>query len=422
MKKSILKRIIAGITVTAVCGTVAAAAFAADEKIIKMQIGNATMTVNGTEQSIDENGTAPKIENGRTLLPLRAVLEALGSTLDWDQDSKTITIKQSGNNNASEDNSSVGYTANEQYTFELDEAVNREHVSYNNRYGITIAADLYTPKDIDKTQKHAAIIVGPQYGAVKEQCAGIYAMELAKRGFVTLTFDPAYMGESGGTPRNISSPDIFTENISAGVDYIGMLPDVDREKIGALGVCGSGGFVLSAAQVDTRIKAVATSVMYDMSRSIKDNMTDETLDKLSQQRWVDFENVYPEYNPLRPAEPVDEVPEGLDPVSAELYDYYGKASRGHHPNGLGGFTTTSQLPFINYNLLDRIDTISPRPILFVAGENAHSLYFSEDAYEAASEPKELYIVPDAIHTDLYDNVDKIPFDKFEDFFNNAFNN
>lgn len=394
----------------------------ADDTVITMQIDNPSMTVNGTEQSIDENGTSPKIENGRTLLPLRAVLEALGSTLDWDQNSKTITIKQDNNNNLSENNSELGYTANEQYTFELDSAVNREHVSYNNRYGIMIAADLYTPKNIDKTQKYAAIIVGPPYGAVKEQCAGIYAMELAKRGFVTLTFDPAYMGESGGTPRHISSPDIFTENISAGVDYIGMLPYVDREKIGALGMCGSGGFVLSAAQVDTRIKAVATSVMYDMSRSIKDNMTDETLDKLSQQRWVDFENGYPEYNPLRPAEPVDEVPEGLDPISAEFYDYYGKASRGHHPNGLGGFTTTSQLPFINYNLLDRISTISPRPILFVAGEKAHSLYFSEDAYKEASEPKELYIVPDATHTDLYDNVDMIPFDKFEDFFNNYLNN
>ncbi|MCD8090406.1 MAG: alpha/beta hydrolase [Clostridiales bacterium] len=322
----------------------------------------------------------------------------------------------------SDDENEVGYTANEQYTFELNDDVERTHVSYNNRYGIMIAADLYTPKDLDESKKYPAIVVGPQYGAVKEQSAGLYANELASRGFITITFDPSFMGESGGLYRNVSSPDIFTENISAAVDYIGTLSYVDREKIGALGVCGSGGFALAAAQVDTRIKAVATASMYDMSRSIQESMTETTLDELAEQRWIDFENGYPEYNPLRGPEPIeiDEIPDNLSLAATELYEYYGTV-RGHHPNGLGGFTTTSQLSFINFNLLDKVDTISPRPILLIAGENAHSLYFSEDVYEAASEPKELYIVPNAIHTDLYDQMDKIPFDKIESFFTEYLN-
>lgn len=311
----------------------------------------------------------------------------------------------------------------EYYTFTLSENVNRTSVSYLNRYGIRIAADLYTAKDMDETVKQPALVIGPPYGGVKEQGPGVYANQLAQRGFICLAFDPAFMGESGGEPRHVSSPDIFAENFSAGVDYLGTLPFVDREQIGAIGICGSGGFALSAAQVDTRIKAVATASMYDISDAGRIFMTPEQLreelPKLNEQRWKDFENGSPEYLPPFPETPAEEVPEGLDPVSAEFYSYYG-LKRGHHPNARGGFTTTSQLAMLNFRSLDFVNQISPRPILMIVGENSHSKFFSENVYKAAAEPKELYVVPDAIHIDLYDRLDKIPFDKLESFFKEAF--
>lgn len=307
----------------------------------------------------------------------------------------------------------------ETYTFELSDKVNREHVFYKNRYGIELAGDLYTAKDMDKSQKHPAIVVGPPYAGTKEQGPGVYANELAQRGFVVLAFDPAFMGESGGEPRHVSSPDIFTENFSAGVDYLGCLPFVDRERIGTIGICGSGGFSLSAAQIDTRIKATVTCSLYDMSAVGRMMMTPEQLldqkRKLNEQRWTDFENGTPEYIPAYPETPADEVPDGLEDAWAEFYSYYG-TKRGHHPNALGNFTTTSELGLLNFSLLSHLDEISPRPILLIAGENAHSRAFSEIVYGNASEPKELLIVPDAIHIDLYDDVSKIPFDKIEAFF------
>lgn len=304
------------------------------------------------------------------------------------------------------------------YISRLSYEVERKHVRYNNRYGIAIAGDLYTPRDMDKSKKHMAVIVGAPYGGVKEQGPCIYANELAQRGFVVLTFDPCYMGESAGEPRHVSSPDLFSENISAGVDYLGLLPFVDREKIAAIGICGSGGFSLSAAQVDTRIKAVITASMYDMSVASRLGADKETLQKnkerLSAQRWIDAENGYPEWIPSFPEEPVDKVPAGLDPVSNEFYRFYG-VKRGHHPNAQAGFTTTSDLSFMNYSLLDHVDEISPRPILMIVGDRAASRFFSEQVYERAAEPKELYIVEDAEHIDLYDRTDRIPFDKIESF-------
>ena len=313
---------------------------------------------------------------------------------------------------------------NNYYTFELSENVTRTAVSYPNRYGIRIAADLYTSKDMDETAKHPALVIGPPYGGVKEQGPGVYANQLAQRGFVCLAFDPAFMGESGGEPRHVSSPDIFAENFSAGVDCLGTLPFVDREQIGAIGICGSGGFALSATQVDTRIKAVATASMYDIADGSRmpfdtPEKRSELFAQLGNQRWKDFENGSPEYLPSFPETPAEEVPEVLDLVSAEFYSYYG-LKRGHHPNARGGFTTTSQLAMLNFRSLDFVDQISPRPILMIVGENAHSKFFSENVYKAAAEPKELYVVPDAIHIDLYDRLDKIPFDKMESFFKEAF--
>ena len=309
------------------------------------------------------------------------------------------------------------------YITKLNENVVREHVRYNNRYGIAIAADIYRARDLDETKKYPAIIVGAPYGGVKEQGPCVYANELAQRGFVVLTFDQAFMGESGGEPRHVSSPDIFVESFSAAVDYLGVkVPYVDRDKIGAIGICGSGGFALSAAQVDVRIKAVATTSMYDITdvRSMfggNKEMLEGMKAQLAAQRWTDFEKGYPEYNPTFPEEPypdVESLPE-TDPLTNEWNRFYA-VPRGHHPNARGGFTITSNIPMTNFRALDFIDEISPRPILFVVGDRAHSKAYSEKAYSNAAEPKELYVVEDAEHIDLYDRVDRIPFDKLESFF------
>lgn len=308
-------------------------------------------------------------------------------------------------------------------TFTVSEKVTVKKVTFNNRYGITIAADLYLAKDFDQAGKYPAIIVGTPFGGVKEQGAGIYAQEMAQRGFVAIAFDESYNGESSGEPRRISSPDIFTEDFSAALDYIGTRPYVDRNRIGVIGICGSGGFACTAAQVDSRIKAVATVSMYDMSRVIRngwqDSMTDaerkQALEQLSEQRWKDVESGTPALTPTYPDQPMDEMPAGLDPISSEFFGYYGM-KRGFHPNAKGAFTVTSAMSFMNFPLLNYISSISPRPILFVIGEHAHSRYFSEDAYEMAAEPKELYVVPEAGHVDLYDRTDLIPFDKLESFF------
>lgn len=312
---------------------------------------------------------------------------------------------------------------NRERTFDLSDDVTVEKVTYKNRYGIEVSAEMYTSKTLDRSKRHPAIIIGTPYGGVKEQGAGIYAMTLARRGFVTLAFDESFNGESGGEPRHVSSPDIFVEDFSAGVDFIGTRPFVDRNRIGVIGICGSGGFAVTAAQVDKRIKAVVTASMYDMSRvnhyGWEDSMSkeeyDKMLDRLGEQRWEDFENGEPQYIPSFPEEVTDSVPAGLDPISSEFWEYYAM-ERGHNPRARGGFTTTSNMAFINFPLMNYIETISPRPILFIIGENAHSRYFSEDAYRRAAEPKELSIVPGARHIDLYDRTDMIPFDKIESFF------
>lgn len=309
------------------------------------------------------------------------------------------------------------------YIAKLPENVKRTHVRYNNRYGVAIAGDLYTAEGLERGEKRPALIVGAPYGGVKEQGPCVYAGALAQRGFVVLTFDPCHMGESGGEPRRVSSPDLFTENFSAGVDFLGLLPEVDREKIGAIGICGSGGFALSAAQADTRIKAVCTASMYDMSAVSRMGLdSPEALfaakDKLARQRWTDAENGAPEYLPTFPEEPLDAPPAGLAEIDEEWFRFYA-VRRGHHPNARGGFTTTSNLSFINFSLLDHVDEISPRPVLFLVGDRAHSRAFSEAVCARAKEPKELYVVEDAEHIDLYDRTDRIPFDKIESFFKEA---
>jgi fermentation-respiration switch protein FrsA (DUF1100 family) len=308
-------------------------------------------------------------------------------------------------------------------TFPKSDKVDHQKVSYRNRYGITVAADMYLPKGIDESRKRPAIVVGTPYGGVKEQGAGIYAQTMAERGFVAIAFDESYNGESSGEPRHVSSPDIFVEDFSAGVDFLGTRPFVDRNRIGVIGLCGSGAFAITAAQVDRRIKAVATASMYDMSRVLRrgweDGMTHEqrnqTLDQLGEQRWKDFENGSPEIPPGFPSEAQKSIPEGLDPITSEFFEYYAM-KRGHHPRSIGPFTATSTMAFMNFPLMSYIKSISPRPILFIIGEDAHSRYFSEDAYKQAAQPKELYVVPGARHIDLYDRKDMIPFDKLTSFF------
>lgn len=307
------------------------------------------------------------------------------------------------------------------HILELNENVTRKTVVYKNRYGLDITGELYLGKSIDLNKKYPALIVGAPYGGVKEQGPCVYGNELAQKGFVVLTFDQSFMGDSAGFPRHLSSPDIFTENFSAAVDFLGLQPFVDREKIGAIGICGSGGFALSAAQCDTRIKAIATLSMYDMSTAVRLGMDkveiQKAKEKMSQQRWIDAENGYPEYLPFFPEQPLDTVPEGLQEPDAEWFRFYA-IKRGHHPHARGGFTTTSTLAMMNFRLLDYIDEISPRPILFVVGDRAHSRFFSENAFKAAAEPKELYVVDDAEHIDLYDRRDRIPFEKLAEFFSN----
>lgn len=312
----------------------------------------------------------------------------------------------------------------EKYTFELSDKVTREKVTFKNRYGITLTGDLYLPKNIGD-EPLSAIAIGGPFGAVKEQSSGLYANNMAERGFAVIAFDPSYTGESGGEPRNVASPDIFTEDFSAAVDYLGIQKFVDRNKVGIIGICGFGGFALNATAVDKRVKAVATTSMYDMSRVMSkgyyDKMTIEErtkmLEQMSQQRWKDAEKGNPESGQRSNAEKLN----GDEPQFVKDYFDYYRTPRGFHArsiNSNGAWTATTPLPFMNFPLMTYIKEISPRPILIIAGENAHSRYFSEDAYKAASEPKELMIIPEAVHVDLYDGGTKnyIPFDKLNDFF------
>ena len=308
-------------------------------------------------------------------------------------------------------------------TFPQSNQVEHSKITFHNRYGITLAADLYKPKN---AQGHlAAIAVSGPYGAVKEQVSGRYAQTLAERGFLTIAFDPSFYGESGGTPRYLTSPEISTEDFSAAVDYLTTREDVDPERIGILGICGWGGFALNAAANDPRIKATVTSTMYDMSRvnanGYFDVMNADDRYKLRKQlndlRTEDYRNDSYERN----GGVVDPVPEDAPLFVRQYHDYY-KTERGYHrrsPNSNEGITKTSVLSFINMPLLSYISEIRSA-VLLIHGEKAHSRYFSEDAYKRLTgDNKELLIIPGANHVDLYDNLEVIPFDKIDGFFKEA---
>ncbi len=305
-------------------------------------------------------------------------------------------------------------------TFPRSSKVDHQKVTFKNRYGITLAADVYLPQNRGN-QRLAAIVVGGPFGAVKEQASGLYAQTMAERGFVTLAFDASYTGESGGEPRNIASPDINTEDFMAAVDFIGLQSYVDRERIGMIGICGWGGMALNAVAADKRVKAVVASTMYDMSRVMSkgynDSVTPEqraqALEQMSRQRWEDAANGKPAYQPA-----YNQLKGGEAQFLVDYADYY-TTPRGYHPravNSGNAWSITTPQSFMNMPILTYIQEISPRPILFVHGEKAHSRYFSETAYAAAKQPKELLIVKGASHVDLYDRMDKIPFDRISAFF------
>lgn len=304
--------------------------------------------------------------------------------------------------------------------FPKSSRVDHSKVSFKNRYGITLSGDLYLPKDRGAGRLPALAISGP-FGAVKEQSSGLYAQTMAERGFTTIAFDPSYTGESGGEPRNIASPDINTEDFSAAVDFLGLQPFVDRERIGVIGICGWGGMALNAVAADKRVKAVVAVTMYDMTRVMSKGYNDsvtpaertKTLEQLSRQRWLDAERGAPAYGP-----PMNELKGGEAQFLVDYHGYY-KTPRGFHPrsvNSNASWTITNPLSFMNMPLLSYIQEIAPRPMLLIHGEKAHSRYFSETAFAAAAEPKELVIIPGANHVDLYDRADKIPFDRIATFF------
>lgn len=296
-------------------------------------------------------------------------------------------------------------------TFPLSEKVNHSKVTFMNRYGITLAADVYSPKGADG--RLAAVIVCGPYGAVKEQCSGLYAQTLAERGFLTMAFDPSYCGESGGQPRYVSSPDINTEDYSAAVDYLILRNDVDAEHIGIVGICGWGGLAISAAVMDTRIKATVSSTMGAFDTFTSDERY-EARKQLNEQRTLDARNC----NHALAGGVPDQLPADAPQFMKDYYDYY-KTERGYHPRSLnsnGGWQTITNLPFLTFPLMAYADEIRSA-VLIIHGEKAYSLGASQDAFKRLKgDNKELLIIPGASHTDLYDRMDIIPFDKIEAFF------
>lgn len=307
-------------------------------------------------------------------------------------------------------------------TFAKSDKVEVKKVQFKNRYGITLVGDLYTPKEKSANKLPAIAVSGP-FGAVKEQASGLYAQTLAERGFVTLAFDPSYTGESGGEPRNVASPDINTEDFSAAVDFLSNQNDVNPDKIGILGICGFGGMGLNAAAMDTRIKATVTSTMYDMSRVNANGYFDAMDEKaryelkqtLNNQRTQDFKN-----GTFAEGSGLPDKLTGDEPQFVKDYFGYYKTQRGFHKrsiNSNGNWNMTSSLSFMNMPILAYSNEIQSA-VLMIHGENAHSRYFSEDAFKKLKgDNKELLIIDGANHVDLYDNLEKIPFDKIESFFN-----
>ena len=309
--------------------------------------------------------------------------------------------------------------------FYTSDKVTVQKVTFRNQYQMMVAGNLFIPKSLDRNARNPAIVVGHPMGAVKEQSANLYATKMAEQGFVTLSLDLSFWGESDGQPRNAVSPDIYAEGFSAAVDFLGTQPFVDRNRIGAIGVCGSGSYVISAAKIDPRMKAIATVNMYDMGAANRNALKhSQTLDQRKQiiaeaaeQRYVEFTGGATKYT----SGTVHELKESTHPSQREFFDFYRTprgefTPKGSSPQLTTHPTLTGNVKFMNFYPFNDIETISPRPMLFITGESAHSREFSEDAYRLAGEPKELFVVPGAGHVDLYDRVNLIPWDKLTLFF------
>jgi hypothetical protein len=306
--------------------------------------------------------------------------------------------------------------------FPKSEKVNHEKITFTNRYGITLVADKFEPKESE--DKLPAIAISGPFGAVKEQSSGLYAQILAERGFLTIAFDPSFTGESGGTPRYMASPDINTEDFQAAVDYLSTNDKVDSERIGILGICGWGGMALNAACIDTRIKATVTGTMYNMSRMNAKGYFDEADNAdaryeskvaLNKQRTEDYKNG--EY--VRAGGVIDPLPDDVPQFVKDYHTYY-KTERGYHPRSLNsndGWNVIGNMSFLNQPIINYADEIKSA-VLIIHGEEAHSCYMSKDEFEKLQgDNKELLLIPDAVHIDLYDNLDVIPFDKITEFYN-----
>jgi len=321
-------------------------------------------------------------------------------------------------------------TSDDFTTFKVSDNISLYKVNFKNQYNMNVAGHLFIPKNFDQNKKHAAIIVGHPMGAVKEQSANVYASNMAERGFITLSLDLSFWGESEGQPRNFVLPDIYAEDFSAAVDFLGTRPFVDRERIGIIGVCGSGSFVISAAKIDPRMKAIATVSMYDMGSANRDALNHsqtleqrkKIIEEAAEQRYAEFSGGETKYT----SGTVHKLNENTHPIQREFFDFY-RTPRGEFtPKGGSPETTThptlsSNIKFNNFYPFIDIETISPRPMLFITGDQAHSKEFSEDAFKRAADPKELYYVKGAGHVDLYDKTDLIPFDKLDTFFKEYLN-
>jgi fermentation-respiration switch protein FrsA (DUF1100 family) len=310
--------------------------------------------------------------------------------------------------------------------FYTSDHVTMEKVNFKTQYQLNVAGNLFLPKNLDRTARHPALVVGHPMGAVKEQSANLYASKMAEQGFVAMSIDLPFWGESEGKARNLVSPDVYAEGFSAAVDFLGTQPFVDRARIGAIGICGSGSFVISAAKIDPRMRAIATVSMYDMGaanrNALNHSLTVEQRKKFisaaAEKRYAEFTGSEIEYT----GGTVHELTADTDPIQREFYDFY-RTPRGEYTpvGGSAKLTThptlTSNVKFMNFYPFNDIETISPRPMLFITGDKAHSREFSEDAFKRAAEPKELVWVRGAGHVDLYDRVDLIPFGKLTSFFN-----
>mgnify|MGYP000855690004 FL=1 len=336
---------------------------------------------------------------------------------------------------------SISELDNDTRVFKVDKTIEAKNVRFQNRYGFEVAGHLYLPKNFDASKQYKAVVVTGPFGAVKEQSSGLYAQEMAKNGYVALAFDPSMTGESSGERRNMGSPDIFTEDYHAAVDFVSNLTFVNPNEIGAIGICGLSGMAITAAGSDSRIKAVATSAMYDMSESISDHykgayytpeQRDKVLEHLAQMRdreaktgtsirgahelGVDAQGNIQTFDVMFP----DQLPEGADSVSTEFYNYY--IGRAYHPRAINSNTSawdsTTAYGFFDFNLMDNITELGNKPVLLITGDKAHSKYFSDDVYAKLTTPnKREIVVPGATHTDLYDQTDKIPFAELVAFFN-----